>query len=688
MGKKIIFLFLIFNSGYAGIELKAWNVHGQTFLVWKNFYSSPTYYIYRSKNPITSIGDAELVGRVYSNNALNIRLKDYLGYVYWKIPDSSGEIYTLKSDEVYFVYTPHEEGTAYYAVLKEGDTRITSDNTVGPVSERCDSITCIIQYEDSAVIIFGHWIDGRKDYNSGRKDYPVMGNLWSNGLGFNFALWKPKEEEDSLFPLVISLHGGTQNLFDVSPVSNFRYYVELPNGFLMTPDDYLPAKDTNATDTTEVNTFWFGYNNEYNIFSPLYPSDTAIVVDYTRKRILWEINWIKKNFPVDTERISIMGVSMGGNGALILSQLHPDYFSAALSFIPPGDGPENPSYLKLLGTKYQNLKTNLENAKIFEIFDWEWRIKRLKEKKIDPPYTIIISGKNDQIVEWQDRPRLYRFLDSAKTGFSLYWDERYHLLWFNGHFKDSQHHRALYISRFFKNKSYPGFYNTDLYPEIPGRQPDPGNGSPDDGDPWGTWGGYIEWDSEEVKDTPDEWQVKCWVTGVSPSLCDVPPVDSLIVSLVPKRVKNFKILKGEKYLYTIENLSKNGIIIQDTITADEDGVIDIKDIFISKDTFLISIKRLTGIQEFKESGNTYIPISFTKSINYRLSKPGKVSIKIYNVLGQHIRTLVQKEQERGNYSVVWDGKDDKGKKVTSGIYFCEIRIKGNRELKKIIIIGR
>ena len=49
-----------------------------------------------------------------------------------------------------------------------------------------------------------------------------------------------------------------------------------------------------------------------------------------------------------------------------------------------------------------------------------------------------------------------------------------------------------------------------------------------------------------------------------------------------------------------------------------------------------------------------------------------ITLKIYNILGQKVRTLVEGERVPGDYSVVWDGRDSRGNPVVSGIYFCRL----------------
>jgi hypothetical protein len=57
-------------------------------------------------------------------------------------------------------------------------------------------------------------------------------------------------------------------------------------------------------------------------------------------------------------------------------------------------------------------------------------------------------------------------------------------------------------------------------------------------------------------------------------------------------------------------------------------------------------------------------------------QPAEVEITIYNLLGKLVRTLIKRRQYPGEHKVLWDGKDDYGKQVASGIYFCRLKVSG------------
>jgi len=62
------------------------------------------------------------------------------------------------------------------------------------------------------------------------------------------------------------------------------------------------------------------------------------------------------------------------------------------------------------------------------------------------------------------------------------------------------------------------------------------------------------------------------------------------------------------------------------------------------------------------------------------------SLKIYNIGGQLVRTLVNREQAPGYYSVSWEGRDGLGKEVSSGIYFYRLQAGSYTEIKKMVLL--
>jgi len=62
------------------------------------------------------------------------------------------------------------------------------------------------------------------------------------------------------------------------------------------------------------------------------------------------------------------------------------------------------------------------------------------------------------------------------------------------------------------------------------------------------------------------------------------------------------------------------------------------------------------------------------------------TLKIYNILGKEVRELVNTKRSSGNYTIIWDGKDNNGKEVASGIYFYQLRGGNYKETRKLVLI--
>lgn len=83
------------------------------------------------------------------------------------------------------------------------------------------------------------------------------------------------------------------------------------------------------------------------------------------------------------------------------------------------------------------------------------------------------------------------------------------------------------------------------------------------------------------------------------------------------------------------------------------------------------------------------PVSGLSSISFSLPQSISVSLKIYDVSGRLVRTLLNSNQkkEAGYYTIHWDGKDDKGEKAPSGVYFCRLETeRGSFKTKKMVLL--
>ncbi|MCK4404486.1 MAG: T9SS type A sorting domain-containing protein [candidate division Zixibacteria bacterium] len=85
--------------------------------------------------------------------------------------------------------------------------------------------------------------------------------------------------------------------------------------------------------------------------------------------------------------------------------------------------------------------------------------------------------------------------------------------------------------------------------------------------------------------------------------------------------------------------------------------------------------------------NPFNPVTRIQySVGSRQTHPLPITLRIYNVLGQLVRTLVNEPKEPGSYEVIWDGKDENGNEAASGIYFYRLQAEDFTKAKKMLLL--
>jgi hypothetical protein len=79
------------------------------------------------------------------------------------------------------------------------------------------------------------------------------------------------------------------------------------------------------------------------------------------------------------------------------------------------------------------------------------------------------------------------------------------------------------------------------------------------------------------------------------------------------------------------------------------------------------------LPRFHLSQNAPNPFNPTTTLRFTLETGGDAVLAIYDVTGRHVRTLVSGPMDAGAHQVVWDGTDDAGRAVASGVYMCQLR---------------
>ncbi|MBD3287774.1 T9SS type A sorting domain-containing protein [candidate division KSB1 bacterium] len=90
--------------------------------------------------------------------------------------------------------------------------------------------------------------------------------------------------------------------------------------------------------------------------------------------------------------------------------------------------------------------------------------------------------------------------------------------------------------------------------------------------------------------------------------------------------------------------------------------------------------------QYELSENFPNPFNPETRIDYQLPKSAYVEIRIYNTLGQEIRTLLMENKDAGFHHIFWDGKDNSGKHVGTGTYFYQLKTDDSIDVKKMTLL--
>jgi hypothetical protein len=84
------------------------------------------------------------------------------------------------------------------------------------------------------------------------------------------------------------------------------------------------------------------------------------------------------------------------------------------------------------------------------------------------------------------------------------------------------------------------------------------------------------------------------------------------------------------------------------------------------------------------------PFNPRTTIEYSVAAPGHVNLRVYDVSGRVVRTLVDRDVEVGEHKVAWDGTTDLGRHAASGVYFVKMEAPGRadsfRATRKLVLL--
>jgi pimeloyl-ACP methyl ester carboxylesterase len=673
---SLLLALLLHVSVRAQSNIRAWYADGQVWIVWTIEQPIPrTVGVYASPTSFSSTNQATLIGRPYELDYLPTALKEQVDtFATYIIPDGNGGEYTLALNEGLFVFTPHQAGALYFAVVPWGETSVTKDDNItdsavnfdyDPVG---DPVECHRQVVMPSPFAAGYlcaayymWVDGRDNYRDSRPDFPVMANAAKNGMpGFFFISVPTDLDTTKPFPLTVWLHGGGGNSRQSLPGSRAEVNINPVHGMLLAHNDDMFGQRDTVMAKPENPTWHFGWRKNYNPFTEdNVPSSVDTIINYTQRRYLWIDHWLIRHFNIDPARIHINGHSMGSSGTTALAKSYPDHYASATAFNCGFGIHEDTPINALFGRPEDAFPTNLINRKGETVyFPQLYTLIDNTSPSRDLPVYRSYHGKNDDngTNRWDAWViENYTKADSMGHGMQLFWSERPHGIDmapdFNDHWiigtapwlQTETDNVSFEEAQFASNISYPAFYNHRLDPN----NNDPGDGTigtgPNGtGDDWGTWGGWHRWENESIVDETDRWSVVAWLEGDAIFQHDQCPYNSLRSDVAIRRPQQFRPATGEVVNWRVEDASTQSLLQQGQSIVGADDLVSIPgiDIFAEFTTRVRIIIEKQNVSTHDVSSGAQIkmilfpnPSENTTTISLHASQKTSGTIRLVNSQG-------------------------------------------------------
>ena len=604
-----VFFILLFNNSLCASRtlqnqvtgLKVHHRNGQTFLVWNGIenYGDVSnndmvpggilqkafqqkydalkqaekegkqirYHVYRLDKPIDAdtFGLAELVAKV---EPLSIYYPYHLG-MYWyqkkfadqvvpRLAVKAGQV--LKDGRELYVQNVEQPGKYYYAVFaavnNQVNRKITPQNVLKhsvfeepgepePVLQRVRKIPKNKHFKyhkgPAEVRYYMRWVHDQ--YSNQPRCFE-----WSVAVPDTYRKSNPAA-------LQLSLHH-----WGSGPDEGTFWYDIKPSTIRIATVNYPPQD------------WWYGYRKTYGISKS---KKNDIVFNYTERRLSSFINWMQKHWKIDKNLIFVEGSSMGGSGAISFGMKNGQMFCYADSWVGIACWRHSKYFRNGESKKWGEIDelVNYNGLKFDDWMDLSWWLRQ--HPIAETPFLSFANGKNDGSIGWYQAVRAVSALWETKRPFVFLWG-------MGGHGQ-----RAKFMfdpKQMAKNQSIPAFRNCSLDDKIgKGRklkQPQKyktrdGRLLEDwyDGDSTGQINAYLKWDI--IKDQKDKYEISLFLSQEAPE-------DTCSVDMTPRRIQKFKLEKDQKFNWSNITVKDNQKIQAGVETADQWGLVTIKNLKVNK----------------------------------------------------------------------------------------------------------
>jgi hypothetical protein len=134
---------------------------------------------------------------------------------------------------------------------------------------------------------------------------------------------------------------------------------------------------------------------------------------------------------------------------------------------------------------------------------------------------------------------------------------------------------------------------------------------------------------------------------------------------------------ASKYSYTSETKS--------IINQNENNILEVNFILLKTANSLAMKNQLITPTDFLLNEPYPNPFNPSTTVSFSIPRAQAVKIAVYNILGQQVKILIDKEMQPGTYQTSWDGRNKRGIMAATGIYFLSLETKDKRRFRKMIL---
>ncbi len=322
--------------------------------------------------------------------------------------------------------------------------------------------------------------------------------------------------------------------------------------------------------------WWTGYHELYWKGKPTREAwRKGVVRPYSTRRMLSFLAWMTTQWDIDLTRTHVAGSSMGGSGSPMFAIRYPEHIAWAVGWVGVHNPAKTPqfkgSYARVYGQPEWGVKFE-DGTPVWDHYNDAWYLRRHPEAEIG--FITFSNGKNDGAIGWPQAIEFLRALQDTRRPHLFVWG-------LGGHGQRARMpvslaERVLPID-VRTDQSLPAFTRCSL-------DDNPGNGTPEDGDPDGQVNSYLSWETKDIVDEPDRWAMTVGLIAKAPQ-------DACTVDVTPRRRQHFQTKPGDRVRWTSTPLAGGQRPQAGEATADRWGIVTLGKVVVGKGKTRLTLSR-------------------------------------------------------------------------------------------------